>query len=79
METRLVYEQGTRKPGNTFSHVQKAHQQRITQPQASGSSFRTVVVFKFCKKGAPMNTPEMADVPMPIQLFGNNRETCRLL
>ena len=35
--------------------------------------------FQFCKKGTPMYTPEMADVPIPIQLFGNNRETCCLL
>jgi hypothetical protein len=35
--------------------------------------------FQFCKEGTPMNTPEMADVPMPIQLFGNDRKTCRLL
>jgi hypothetical protein len=35
--------------------------------------------FQFCKEGTSMNTPEMADVPMPIQLFGNDRETGRLL
>jgi hypothetical protein len=58
--------------------VQKAHQEDYSTP-GLGKQLPHRGRFQFCKKGTPMNTPEMADVPMPIQLFGNDRETSRLL
>ena len=50
METRPVYEQGKETLETVFLVMCKKFLKRITQPQASGSNFRTVVVFSSAKK-----------------------------
>jgi hypothetical protein len=68
----------TQKTWKNFSHVQKAYEEDYSTP-GLGKQLPYRGRFQFGKKGTPMNTPEMTDVPIPIQLFGNNRETCCLL
>jgi hypothetical protein len=67
-----------KKTWKRFSHVQKVHQEDYSTPGLR-KQFPHRGRFQFCEEGTPMDTPEMADVPVPIQLFGNDRETCRLL
>lgn len=67
-----------KKTWKRFSRVQKVQQEDYSTPGLR-KQFPHRGRFQFCKEGTPMNTPEMADVPMPIQLFRYDRETCRLL
>ena len=77
MVIRLVYVQG-KENLKTLKSNAEAHQKDNSTPRL-GKQLPHSGRLEFCEKGASMNTSEMADIPMPIQLFCNNCETCRLL
>jgi hypothetical protein len=69
---------GHRKPGNASVKCRKPIRNIDSTPRL-GKQLPHCGCLEFCEEGASMNTSEMADIPMPIQLFCNNSETCGLL